>query len=402
MIRRYPAAPPGISELPITHSRVARAARAITNPPVRYLAGPGFGITPRYFAPTCFPNGVGSPDLAPPNQVIETLEEASKKSDVHGYQSYTGISELREAFSKWYEKHFDVKINPANEILPLIGSKEGIMHITMAFLDPGDIVLVPDPGYPAYQTISSIAGAQVINYTLSEANNYLPDIDKLRTLDLDKVKIMWINYPHMPTGSKGNKKLFEELIDLAREHNFLICNDNPYALILNDQALSIFNIEGARSHCLELCSLSKHYNMPGWRIGAVVGQEQYIQNILRFKSNMDSGMFKPIQLAGVTAMEQDLNWFKNLNQIYRERKQSIELLMDELGCTYKQNQAGMFVWAKVGSDYLNGKALSDKLLYDHHVFITPGFIFGQQGDQYVRASICQPMSKIKEAIERCR
>ena len=346
--------------------------------------------------------GVGSPDMAPPQEVIKTLDDASKELNAHSYQSYTGIKELRDAFAIWYNNHFDVKLNPNNEILPLIGSKEGIMHISMAFLDPGDVVLVPDPGYPAYSTISNIAGATVVKYQLNDANNYLPDLDSLKEMDLDQVKIMWINYPHMPTGTKANLKLFKQLVKLAQSHNFLICHDNPYGLVLNDKPLSIFNVEGAKSHCLELCSLSKHYNMPGWRLGAVVGQQTYIQNILTFKSNMDSGMFKPIQQAGVTAMNQNQSWFNELNRIYKDRKKMICELLDLTDCIYRENQAGMFVWAKVNEQFKNGKALSDKLLYDNQVFITPGFIFGEQGNQYVRVSVCQPSSRIKEAIERCR
>jgi len=344
--------------------------------------------------------GIGSPDLPPPPEVISALGDFIQQPDSHGYQSYTGIPELRNAFSEWYNTHFKVGLNGQNEILPLIGSKEGIMHISMAFLDEGDQVLVPDPGYPAYETITKMTGAETIKYTLSEGNNYQVDLNELSKLDFSKIKLMWLNYPHMPTGTRPDKDIIKGLIELAEAKNFLLCNDNPYALILNDEPISLFNIDTDKSHSLELCSVSKHYNMPGWRVGAVLGNADNINTILRFKSNMDSGMFKPIQLAASIALQKNGQWFNKLNEEYLNRKQLIHQLLDLFDCSYEKDQAGLFVWAKVKSGQ-SGKELSDKMLYEHKVFVTPGFIFGKQGEKFIRVSACQDRSKIKTAIERC-
>ena len=344
--------------------------------------------------------GIGSPDLPPPPEVISALGDFIQQPDSHGYQSYTGIPELRNAFSEWYNTHFKVGLNDQNEILPLIGSKEGIMHISMAFLDEGDQVLVPDPGYPAYETITKMTGAETIKYTLSEENNYQVDLNELSKLDFSKIKLMWLNYPHMPTGTRPDKEIIKGLIELAEAKNFLLCNDNPYALILNDEPISLFNIDTDKSHSLELCSVSKHYNMPGWRVGAVLGNADNINTILRFKSNMDSGMFKPIQLAASLALQKNGQWFNKLNEEYLNRKQLIHQLLDLFDCSYEKDQAGLFVWAKVKSGQ-SGKELSDKMLYEHKVFVTPGFIFGKQGEKFIRVSACQDRSKIKTALERC-
>ena len=344
--------------------------------------------------------GIGSPDLPPPPEVISALGDFIQQPDSHGYQSYTGIPELRNAFCEWYNTHFKVGLNDQNEILPLIGSKEGIMHISMAFLDEGDQVLVPDPGYPAYETITKMTGAETIKYTLSEENNYQVDLNELSKLDFSKIKLMWLNYPHMPTGTRPDKEIIKGLIELAEAKNFLLCNDNPYALILNDEPISLFNIDTDKSHSLELCSVSKHYNMPGWRVGAVLGNADNINTILRFKSNMDSGMFKPIQLAASLALQKNGQWFNKLNEEYLNRKQLIHQLLDLFDCSYEKDQAGLFVWAKVKSGQ-SGKELSDKMLYEHKVFVTPGFIFGKQGEKFIRVSACQDRSKIKTAIERC-
>ncbi|RMG84987.1 MAG: aminotransferase class I/II-fold pyridoxal phosphate-dependent enzyme [Bacteroidetes bacterium] len=344
--------------------------------------------------------GIGSPDLPPSAQTIETLTTASDQAGNHAYQSYMGIPELRSAFAGWYDRFFGVSLNPASEILPLIGSKEGVMHIAMAFLDPGDEVLVPNPGYPAYRTVSRLAGAQVVEYALSEEQNWLPDLNALARRDLSKVKLMWVNYPHMPTGTTAPEGFFAQLIDFAQKHKILIVNDNPYSFVLNTQLKSILSVPGAREVALELNSLSKSHNMAGWRIGMLAGKPDYIQTVLRFKSNMDSGMFRPLQLAAVRALDSGPGWYRELNEIYAERREKVFEMLDLLGCTYTRNTAGMFVWAKIPSGFSNGYELSDYLLRRTHVFITPGGIFGSQGDGYIRVSLCNPVSVIEKATER--
>ncbi len=344
--------------------------------------------------------GIGNPDLSPPKEVIETLAAQSSQQKVHGYQSYIGTPELREGFAQWYQKYFGVTLNPADEILPLIGSKEGIMHISMTYLEKGDEVLIPNPGYPAYRAVANLTGATIREYRLSEQNDWLPDLEALAKEDLSTVKIMWVNYPHMPTGAEATTAFFEKLIAFAKAKGILVCNDNPYSFILNDQPLSIFSADGAKEVALELNSLSKAHNMAGWRVGMLAGASHYLQNILRFKSNMDSGMFRPLQLAAVEALNMDTSWYEGMNAIYKMRQEKVFELLDILDCEYDSKQTGMFVWAKIPSKYKNGFELSDEILYNARVFITPGGIFGNQGDGYIRASLCNEVDVFETAIKR--
>ena len=344
--------------------------------------------------------GIGSPDLAPAKEVIQVLNERSRMEGNHAYQSYVGIPELRKAFSGWYKKYFNVDLNPVNEVLPLIGSKEGIMHISMTYLEAGDEVLVPNPGYPAYAAVAKLTGANIRNYELRPESGWLPDLDVLRESDLSRVKLMWINYPNMPTGTQASFTFFESLIRFAREHQILICNDNPYAFILNEKPQSILAIPGAKEVALELNSLSKAHNMAGWRVGMIGGKANYLSDVLKFKSNMDSGMFRPIQEAAVRALAQPKNWYEELNKIYQKRRNVVFSLLDRLDCTYQQDQVGMFVWAAIPDVYQDAYALSDRVLYDHNVFVTPGGIFGTQGNKYVRISLCSKLGQLEEAMER--
>lgn len=344
--------------------------------------------------------GIGSPDLAPHPSVVERLHEASGNHSNHAYQSYTGLPELRTAFAGWYQRFFSTNLDPNREILPLIGSKEGIMHISMAFLNPGDEVLVPNPGYPSYRSATELAGGRVRYYELSDTKGWFPDLAQLEASDLNKVKIMWVNYPHMPTGTAARADFFTELVRFAKQNQILLVNDNPYAFILNDNPFSLLSIPGAKEVALELNSLSKAHNMAGWRVGMVGGAEPYIQTILRFKSNMDSGMFKPVQLAAVTALGLPQTWYEELNSVYRKRRKVAFELLDQLGCQYDRHQVGLFTWAKTPAHYASGFALSDQMLYDHHVFLTPGGIFGSQGDNYIRISLCSPVETLREASQR--
>lgn len=350
--------------------------------------------------------GIGSPDRPPHPEVVETLYQTALKPNVHGYQSYKGSKQLREAFAKWYHRYFKVELDPDSEVLPLIGSKEGIMHLCMTFLNPGDEVLVPDPGYPTYRSASQLAGATCIPYDLLEENNYAPDFEKMEERDLSKVKIMWVNYPHMPTGTKADPAVFENLVAFAKKHGILLCHDNPYSFILpqtegeKPHPLSIFSILDAKEVAVELNSLSKSHNMAGWRVGVMVGEPNLIENVLRFKSNMDSGTFLGMQLAAVKALELDNDWFKEVNSAYAQRKEKAKQLLDLLGCTYRKNQQGMFVWAQVPKKYKDGFELSDKILYGSRVFITPGGIFGKNGEPYVRISLCSSLETLEEAIAR--
>ena len=344
--------------------------------------------------------GIGSPDLPPADAVIDTLIEASKQPENHAYQSYAGLPELRTAFADWYKKYYTVELNAATEVLPLIGSKEGIMHISMTYLEAGDKVLVPNPGYPAYRAVANLTGATIVDYDLTEANDWLPDLEKLAKKDLSKVKIMWLNYPNMPTGTRATRDFFERIIAFGKAHNILIVNDNPYSFILNEEPLSLLSIEGAKETALELNSLSKSHNMAGWRVGVLAGKAEYLQTILRFKSNMDSGMFKPLQLAAARALQNPPEWYADLNAVYRERRKTVFRLLDLLRCSYDAEQVGMFVWAKIPSDYADGFALSDEILDKAKVFITPGGIFGSNGNGYVRVSLCATKKKFQEAVNR--
>ena len=344
--------------------------------------------------------GIGNPDNPPASEVIEELTEQAAKDNNHGYQSYIGIPELREAFSIWYKKYYDVTLNPVSEILPLIGSKEGIMHISMAFLNPGDRVLVPNPGYPTYSSVSKLVGADIISYDLKENRNWLPDLDELEKHDLSKVKLMWINYPNMPTGANADAGFFSRIIEFGKKHNILICNDNPYSFILNNSHQSILQTEGAKDTALELNSLSKSHNMAGWRIGMVAASPEIINYILRVKSNMDSGMFKPLQLAAVKALSLDNDWYTKVNVEYTKRRILVWEIMDTLGAGYDKDQTGMFVWARIPQKYESSQELSDEILSKVHVFITPGFIFGSNGEKYIRISLCSNREMLKEALRR--
>ena len=342
--------------------------------------------------------GIGSPDGMPPAEAIEGLCEAARQHGNHAYQSYVGIPELREAFAGWYSRWYGVDLNPATEIQPLVGSKEGILLISLAFLDKGDKVLVPDPGYPTYSSASRLAEAEILTYDLKEENGWYPDFEELEKMDLSGVKIMWTNYPHMPTGAPASETLYARLVEFGRQHNILICNDNPYSFILNDRPLSILAQPGAKECCLELNSLSKAHNMAGWRIGMVAGNSEIISQILKVKSQMDSGMFKPLQLAAVEALRQGPEWFAELNAEYARRRVLAGNIFDQLGVEYDRTSAGMFLWGKVGTS--SGEALSDRILYDSGVFITPGFIFGKNGEDYVRISLCAAPETLKNAAER--
>ncbi len=344
--------------------------------------------------------GIGNPDRAPASAAIEQLHRESKKPHQHGYQSYIGSPALREAFADWYQRFFQVQLRHNDEVLPLMGSKEGIMHITMSFLNPGDEVLVPNPGYPAYRATAQLAGAVVREYELTEQQGWLPDLEALAEQDLSRVKVMWVNYPHMPTGAQANRDFFARLIAFAREQKILLVNDNPYSFILNEEPLSLLSLPGAKEVALELNSLSKSHNMAGWRVGMLAGAAEYLQYVLRFKSNMDSGMFLPVQLAAVEALQQPEHWYQELNAEYRERLRLGHQIMDQLECRYETGRVGMFVWARIPGQWTDAYALSDHLLKEARVFITPGGIFGSQGEQYLRISLCSDQSTLSSAMER--
>ncbi|MEM1319587.1 MAG: aminotransferase class I/II-fold pyridoxal phosphate-dependent enzyme [Bacteroidota bacterium] len=344
--------------------------------------------------------GIGSPDLKPPTDAVRKLQYESYHPGNHAYQSYRGIPELRSAFAKWYQRFFRVPLNPDSEVLPLIGSKEGIMHLSMTYLDDGDRVLIPNPGYPAYRTAALLAGARPEAYLLSARNGWRPNLDALAAQAPEEIKLMWVNYPHMPTGTNVDPGFFRELIGFARTYNILICNDNPYSFILNNKPLSLLAAEGLDDHVLELNSLSKSHNMAGWRIGMLAGHQQHINNVLKFKSNMDSGMYRPLQLAAVEALDSSVNWYRQLNDTYRQRRKKVYELLDTLGCRYEKGQTGLFVWAAIPETHSDGFALSDEVLHRARVFLTPGGIFGSQGDAYIRVSLCCKSEIIEEALGR--
>lgn len=346
--------------------------------------------------------GIGSPDLPPHPDVIKVLQEESVKPNVHGYQSYKGSIVLRKAMSDWYKKWYNVELNADTEILPLIGSKEGIMHICMTYLNEGDKVLVPNPGYPTYRSAVKLAGGVCVDYDLTEANNYAPDFAALEASDLSKVKLMFVNYPQMPTGQPADKSLFEALVAFGNKTGILIIHDNPYSFILNENPMSLLSIDGAKDCVLELNSLSKSSNMAGWRVGMLSGAKERIDEVLRFKSNMDSGMFLPLQLAAAKALSLGKDWYDGVNAIYRERREKVFELLDLLNCEYSKEQVGMFVWAKILAKYKTGYEVSDEVLYGSNVFITPGGIFGNAGDGYIRISLCAPVERFEEAISRIK
>ncbi len=344
--------------------------------------------------------GIGSPDQPPSESTINALITEARKPSSHGYQSYTGIPALRKAFAGWYNKYFNVKLNPDNEILLLMGSKEGIMHISMAYINPGDEVLVPDPGYPTYSSVTNLVGGVVRKYLLKAENNWHPDLEELEKSDLVNVKLMWINYPHMPTGAKGSLKLFEELVAFSQKHNILLVNDNPYSFILNKEYHSILEVAGARESSLELNSLSKSQNMAGWRIGMVAGNSEYIKNILKVKSNMDSGMFLAMQMAAIEAINNPESWYDTVNSVYTRRRKIVEEIMDLLNCKYEKSQVGLFVWGRIPDTIVSCEDFIEGILNKTHVFITPGFIFGENGQRYIRISLCANEKRLTEAKER--
>ncbi len=347
---------------------------------------------------------IGSPDMPPSPQTIDKLCEVARQPQAHGYQPTMGTPELRSAMARFYKKSYDVDLDPKTEVLPLIGSKEGILHTTLALVNVGDEVLVPNPGYPTYTSLSKILGAKIVNYNLLEENNWQPDFDELERMDTSRVKIMWTNYPNMPTGGNASMETYKKLVDFARRRGIVVINDNPYSFILNEHPISILQVEGAKDCCLEFNSMSKSFNMPGWRVGMVVGNSQLISWILKVKSNIDSGTFRGIQLAAAEAFNTNTEeWHKEYNiNIYRRRRDIAEQIMHTLGCTFDPSQVGMFLWGKIPAEYANCEELTEKVLHKARVFITPGFIFGSNGDRYIRISLCAKEEKIKEALERIK
>jgi LL-diaminopimelate aminotransferase len=342
---------------------------------------------------------IGSPDLPPPDTVIKALNETANTKGAHQYQSYQGITELREAIANFYLKHYRVTLNPNQEILPLMGSKEGIMHISMAFLNKGDSVLIPDPGYPSYASVSNLMQANIISYNLSAYNNWLPDYKEIEKQNLTGVKMMWLNYPHMPTGTNATKEHFTKAVAFAKKHDIMLVNDNPYSFILNDNPLSLLETEGARDVAIELNSLSKTFNMAGWRVGMVVGKGEIIKSILQVKSNMDSGMFLGIQKGALEALKSSKDWFKELNKTYTKRRKIVWEIFDILGCYYKKESAGLFVWAKLPKGR-SAMEFTDQLLKEKDVFMTPGSIFGKNGKDYIRASLCVSEADLNTVLQR--
>lgn len=352
--------------------------------------------------------GIGSPDLPPHPEVIRVLKEESEKDHVHAYQSYKGSPVLRQAMSDWYARWYEVKLDPDSEILPLIGSKEGIMHICMTYLDEGDAALIPNPGYPTYMAAVKLAGGEPVSYALHPDADWHPDFRELTSLVEQhrsrgkQVKLLFVNYPHMPTGKVPDADFFKDLIEFARQQDILVVHDNPYSFILNEHPMSLLGIEGAREYVLELNSLSKSQNMAGWRVGMLCADKKRIEEVLRFKSNMDSGMFLPVQLAAARALRLEKDWYEQVNEVYRARREKVFELLDLLQCRYEKGQAGMFVWAAVPENQADGFSLSDEVLHNAHVFITPGGIFGSAGNGFIRVSLCASEQKISESIERIK
>jgi aspartate/methionine/tyrosine aminotransferase len=346
---------------------------------------------------------IGSPDMPPSKQTVEKLCEVAHDPNAHGYQMTVGTPELREAMAGFYKRWYNVDLDGKTEVLPLIGSKEGILHVTLAFVNPGDEVLVPNPGYPTYTSLSKILGAKIVNYNLQEDNGWQPDFDELEQMDLSKVKLMWTNYPNMPTGGRAQRQTYERLVAFAKEHNIVVVNDNPYSFILSEEHLSILQIPGAKDCCIEFNSMSKSHNMPGWRVGMCLTNAQFIQWIMKIKSNIDSGTFRGIQLAAAEALQNDEAWHREFNiETYSRRRRYAEQIMDVLGCTYDPNQVGMFLWGKIPEQYADVEDLTEKVLHEARVFITPGFIFGSNGQRYIRISLCAKEDKIQQALKRIK
>ena len=346
--------------------------------------------------------GIGGPDRPPHQTVIDTMVEALNVPTNHGYQPHVGVPELRNGFAAWYKKWYGVDLDPKSEIQPLIGSKEGVTHISLTFLNPGDGVLVPNPGYPTYSSISKLVGAEIFHYDLVEESGWQPDFDALEKLPLDKIKLMWLNYPHMPTGAKARRETFEKAVEFGKKHGIVIVNDNPYSFILNDTPLSILQIPGAKDIAIEMNSLSKSHNMPGWRVGVAASNSKFISWILKVKSNIDSGQFKPLMLAAAKALEADKSWHDSVNAVYASRRLVAEDIMRELGCTFDPTQSGLFLWGRLNDESVTTEELADKLLHEAHVFITPGFIFGSNGDRYIRLSLCATEERMREALDRIK
>lgn len=346
--------------------------------------------------------GIGGPDRMPHADVVETLAVEASKDGNHSYQPYTGIPALRKAYADWYGRYYGVELNPDNEVLPLIGSKEGVLHISLAFLNPGDGVLVPNPGYPTYSSVSKLVGARILSYDLDGNNGWQPDFDALEKMDLSGVKLMWVNYPNMPTGARATKELYGKLVDFGRRNGIVIVNDNPYSFILNDNPQSMLSIPGAKEIVIEMNSLSKSHNMAGWRLGMAASNPTFINWVLKVKSNIDSGQFKPVMLAAVKALSLGDDWYAEVNRVYAERRKVAEEIMDALGCSFDPSQQGLFLWGRVPEDAASAEAVADKVLDEARVFITPGFIFGSKGERYVRISLCTPVERMKEALERIR
>lgn len=344
--------------------------------------------------------GIGSPDLSPSKAVVEAVQLAMLDENAHGYQSYQGLPELRKSMADFYENNYNVALNPNTEILPLMGSKEGIMHISLAFLNEGDQVLIPNPGYPTYTSVTNLVGAVPVYYDLKEKNNWEPDFEGLEKLDLTKVKIMWIGYPHMPTGARGSIALFEKLVAFAKKHQILLINDNPYSFVLNDNPMSLLQVEGAKDVALELNSLSKTFNMAGWRVGMVLGNAAIIDAVLKVKSNMDSGMFFGIQKGAIAALKSDKSWFDSMNEIYKKRRVLTEQLAEKLNCKVYKEGVGLFVWAKLPEGITSAEKFIDQILHEKHLFIAPGTIFGSNGEGYIRFALCVKEEKVQEAIDR--
>ena len=344
--------------------------------------------------------GIGSPDLAPLPSVVKALKDSLIHPKAHQYQSYQGLPELRKGIADFYQRHYQVAVDPSSEVLPLMGSKEGILHLSMAFLNPGDKVLIPNPGYPTYESVTRLVEAVPVFYDLKPENNWEPDLAELDKMDLEGVKLLWVNYPHMPTGANVKQAVFEELINWARRNNILLVNDNPYSFVLTDKPQSILTTSGAMDVAMELNSLSKSFNMAGWRVGMLLGNETNIKAVLKVKSNMDSGMFYGIQQGAIAALQAPDSWFEELNKVYAKRRQVIYELATLLGSEFDTNSSGLFVWAKLKDNTLDAETFIDKILYEHYLFITPGTIFGSQGEGYIRFSLCVEESQIRKAIER--
>jgi aspartate/methionine/tyrosine aminotransferase len=346
--------------------------------------------------------GIGGPDRMPAPEVVNALCDDAHRPDAHSYQSYTGLPELRAAMAQWYERSYGVTLDPAKEILPLIGSKEGVLHVSMAFLNPGDGVLVPNPGYPTYTSVSRLVGAEIFHYDLTEASGWMPDFDALESLPLERIKLMWVNYPHMPTGTPATRELLERLVDFGRRHNIIIVHDNPYSFILNSHPMSLLSVPGAKDVAIEMNSMSKSHNMAGWRVGMLASNAQFVEWVLKVKSNVDSGQFRPVMRAAVEGFKLGPEWYADVNAVYAERRKVAEQIMEALGCTFNPEQRGLFLWGKLPQGETSAEAFCDRVLHDARVFVTPGFIFGSNGEGYLRISLCATKERMTEALNRIR